>query len=539
MRDDQNQQKRKYRRKRWAKRIIVVVLLLGVVMAAVFTLFIQPNLKKDAFVYKEATVQRGRLVVGVTESGYVDASKVTQEYSLDLSVSSDDDENDDDDDETSEQYLKIESMNVAVGQRMNQGDLLFVLTEESIKDVRKSLSYNLSEAAVELSEAQETYSSDALSALYSYESGQMAGELADDKYNLTIDTYQNQIDTLHRQITVTTESLEDAKESLETLLASDSYKKINSDYKSARDTYEAADEGKNYSFATIQEKFLKAKEQYDNQNQRVDSLNKSITEMTDSILKYQEQVTILERDAYLTKLSATQTKESSELTSELAELQYNNKLSSLEETLSEAKTAYEEAKEKLEAFETFVGDGNIYAEYTGLISELNYTVSDYFMTEGAMLSYILEDAYTLSIDVSQEDITNIAVGDTVQIEFKAYPDQSFSGVVSAIKITETSSGTATVSYPVTIQITGDTSKIFESMNADVTFITEEKSDCLYVSRKAITTSTTSSFVYVKDENGEIKEKRVQTGISNGTYIEITSGLEENETVYIKTQTGEE
>ena len=248
MRDDQNQQKRKYRRKRWIKRIIVVVLFLGIIVAAVFTLFIQPNLKKDAFVYKEATVQRGELVVGVTESGYVDASKVTQDYSLDLSVSSedDDDENDNDDEETSEQYLKIEATNAAVGQRVNKGDLLFVLTEENIKDVRKALSYNLNEAAVELSEAQETYSSDALSALYSYKSGQMAGELADDKYKLTIDTYQNQIETLYRQIVVTIESLDDTKESLQTLLESDSYKKINSDYKSARDTYEAADEGKNY-----------------------------------------------------------------------------------------------------------------------------------------------------------------------------------------------------------------------------------------------------------------------------------------------------
>ena len=45
---------------------LALVVLLG---ASVYTLFIQPNLSTETYVYKEETVVRGDLILGIMESG--------------------------------------------------------------------------------------------------------------------------------------------------------------------------------------------------------------------------------------------------------------------------------------------------------------------------------------------------------------------------------------------------------------------------------------------------------------------------------------
>ena len=114
----------------------------------------------------------------------------------------------------------------------------------------------------------------------------------------------------------------------------------------------------------------------------------------------------------------------------------------------------------LDDFEAFVGtDGIVYADGSGLITEVAYESGDRLMNTGAMLSYVKEEDYTITIDVSEEDISYINVGDTVDIEFNAYPDELCSGIVSAVTTTADSSYSSTVNYPVTIRIEGDTGKL--------------------------------------------------------------------------------
>ena len=58
---------------------------------------------------------------------------------------------------------------------------------------------------------------------------------------------------------------------------------------------------------------------------------------------------------------------------------------------------------------------------------------------------------------------------------------------------------------------------------------------LYVSNKAIINEGTSYYVKMKDENGIIQKVQVITGFSDGINVEITSGLEEGDTVLIESQ----
>ena len=61
----------------------------------------------------------------------------------------------------------------------------------------------------------------------------------------------------------------------------------------------------------------------------------------------------------------------------------------------------------------------------------------------------MQEAVTISVSVAQDDISEVEVGDTVNINLTAYEDETFHGKVTSISST-TSSDTSTVSYPVVV-----------------------------------------------------------------------------------------
>ena len=82
------------------------------------------------------------------------------------------------------------------------------------------------------------------------------------------------------------------------------------------------------------------------------------------------------------------------------------------------------------------------------------------------------------------------------------------------------------SYTVEISVEGALEKLYGGMTADVIFVTEEKADILYVSRKAIVEENGKSYVYRETALGGKELADVETGITNGVDIEILSGLED-------------
>jgi len=171
--------------------------------------------------------------------------------------------------------------------------------------------------------------------------------------------------------------------------------------------------------------------------------------------------------------------------------------------------------------------------------ELNYEADDSFTTTGTIVSYVTDNSLTLTVDVSQEDISSVSVNEAVTIDFTAYPDVVYEGMVTAITTTVEDSSSSTVSYPVTIQILGDTDPIFEGMSGNVTFVTDKKEAVLSISEKAVFEENGRPYVYYKNSAGEREKKEVETGFTNGTNVEIVSGLSEGDIVYISSKVSDE
>lgn len=74
----------KKKQKRIGKIILLLLLLAAVIAAACYTVWIKPRQNQEVVVYKEETVQRGDLTVGVTESGSLSFGITSQLYDLEL-----------------------------------------------------------------------------------------------------------------------------------------------------------------------------------------------------------------------------------------------------------------------------------------------------------------------------------------------------------------------------------------------------------------------------------------------------------------------
>lgn len=518
-------------RKKLIRISIIVLVILAFLGAAGYTLFIQPTLEQDTYIYKEAEVTYGDLQVGIMESGSIETEEETQKYELDLVEDSEGDTESDDDDVDISEYLKFEEVYVAVGQRVQKGDPIYKLKDSTVENVRKKLALEEAEAETALAEANLSCSLDTLEAEHTSSSDSLAGTTAEGIYNIETAKLNNEaagyvaaIKECYANIDIYNKKIADTK--------ADDDGEAYEDYLEAKKDYDEADKENERTFVTIQSDYISAKEKYDSMMETIEDCEEKIADEEDNIEDYLAKIQDAQTTSGADVLTAKQEYETDTLAGSISQDTYKYSVGSAEEDVTQAQSDLDDAKEKMEDFESFVGDGTIYAKSDGLITAVVYEVGDALSSTSDLISYVTESSITLSVDVSEEDIVDIAVGDSVNIEFTAYPDESYQGEVTAITTTATSDHATTVSYPVTIKVIGDTSKLFSGMTGDVTFVTDEKSEVLYVSRKAIVEQNGKSYVYQKDKNGDMVLTKVTTGFTDGVNVEITEGLTEDDVIYI-------
>lgn len=187
--------------KKQKKLILAGIALFLLILAASYTVFIAPLLQKEQWIYKEETVERGTLKVGVTESGSLEYNTKSIDYDLDLDVSDDDeDDSEEDDDDTVQKYLKIEEIYAASGQRVTEGEELLKFTEDSVEAVRALLQNAVVEAQADYAEAESTYELSLLEAQTDYDTQKISASYAASIRNTSGTSVTNKVASLQVQL---------------------------------------------------------------------------------------------------------------------------------------------------------------------------------------------------------------------------------------------------------------------------------------------------------------------------------------------------
>lgn len=456
-------------------------------------------------VYKETRVEKGNLTVGVTESGSVSIGTVTQDLEdleelSDTSASSGSTSASENTGgmaggmaaastaggtaktSSSSGNLEVEEVYVTVGQVVTVGDPILKLTEKSVGEYQEKLEKAVKTAELSLKETNLSAKSSKLSAQYTYNTNVANGSVAQSEYDATISTLQAAVDSAQAAVDASAEKITDYQNRIA---------------KGENCNAALAEEQANYNSCVS--KLQSAK-------------NEQTTKAAEAKQKYEETMMKYSNAGNL----------------------YEIDTSGIDTEIEEAQDELEEANENLQNFKALVGDGIIYAQYAGTLSSVGYEKGDTLSSSTDVAVFQNTEEVAMTVSVSQEDISTVNIGDSVEIVLTAYEDKVYEGQVESMDISS-SSGTSTVSYDVTVMFTGDVSDVYQDMTGNVTFITSQVKDVLYVSNKAVLLEGTDSYVDVKRDDGTIEKQEVVTGFSDGVYVEISSGLEEGQTVLIESQ----
>jgi HlyD family secretion protein len=224
----------------------------------------------------------------------------------------------------------------------------------------------------------------------------------------------------------------------------------------------------------------------------------------------------------------------------------------------------------------------IYAPIDGIVSQLNVEKGERVLgttqMQGTDMMHISDlNVIEARVDVSENDVLRVQIGDTTEIELDAYPDKKFKGVVHQIansaKSTLTGQSEQVTNFEVTILLLKDSYKeligtdgkkfpFLPGMSASVAIMTNKVTNMIAIPIQAVTTRDPSDTMSSKGDkeisekadidsdktetskketskplevvfivdNGKAKLVPVKTGIQDDEYIEIKEGLKGDEQV---------
>lgn len=486
--------KQKEHSKVWKRNVVIAILIVVIVLVLIVAALVFGLFRGDGQDMSEQT-QWGEFQTGENMSEMVSAYGVTSIGTTEIEFPI----------ETLENRLEIEEVYLSSGEEVTAGAALFKLTEESVNTVKTELEETLRAADLAYRAGYIEYEQSKITSYYDKEETVLSGQYADAVYNETISG-------LYDAVEKAKEELDEAKEQIaeyETAIANNSYyeeykvgyykdlydenleilkarmdewgvswsevvyggssggsaggssmmrssisggggvssgdngqsmhsqyvtvlsglykvlEQNLADYEQALSDYEDASENASFNLQTLklqlsslEEKYAEAKENYDN-----------------SILQ------------------AELTKETTLYNAEKADSTYETDMEKAESDYEELADAREEAQSNLDLFNELVKDNCYYAQDEGTILRMSARSGEEIGAGSRLYTLRDEDEMTVTVSVSQEDIAKLAVGDSAFV----YSTESgtYQGVITAISPISSSSSKTSITYSVTVSLSGD------------------------------------------------------------------------------------
>ncbi len=189
----------------------------------------------------------------------------------------------------------------------------------------------------------------------------------------------------------------------------------------------------------------------------------------------------------------------------------------------------EQARAAYRAAQATLAETNVRAGADGIVYILPLREGA-FVNPGDLLVGVANlDVVQVRAFIDEPDVGRIARNESAQISWDALPGRTWTGVITTVPTTVVQRGTRTVGE-ILCQVPNSDLKLLPNINVTVSVTTAEARNVLTVPREAVRQDTTK-YVYevVKDK---LQRRNVQTGLSNLTRTEITSGLRDDSVVAI-------
>lgn len=173
----------------------------------------------------------------------------------------------------------------------------------------------------------------------------------------------------------------------------------------------------------------------------------------------------------------------------------------------------------------------ILAPFAGTITELRMQVGDVVSPGSRAVQMADLSALYLDVPVSEVDIPYIQVGQSAELIFDAFFEDTYQGVVSEIASVPNLAG-GVVNYNVTILMQSGMDKVKPGMTVGVNILTETRENTYVVPAESVFTRDGKTYVYVR-RDGRPEMVEVKIGAYSSQSIEILEAdIQNGEAIYI-------
>ena len=202
------------------------------------------------------------------------------------------------------------------------------------------------------------------------------------------------------------------------------------------------------------------------------------------------------------------------------------------ENYEQALSTFETARARFAASQIQLGYTEIKAPFGGLIVARYVKLAEQVSPNTPLFRISDFDPLLCPVQVPERDLPHLHLGQSAYVRVEPYPDERFdAGVLRLSPVIDAATGTMKVTLEVRSR-----GRLRPGMFARVFIETATRPDALVIPKSALSLESIGDTVFVAD--GDLASRReVELGFQEGDFVEVVSGVAEDESVIVVGQDG--
>ena len=195
-------------------------------------------------------------------------------------------------------------------------------------------------------------------------------------------------------------------------------------------------------------------------------------------------------------------------------------------SVANAKAAVDAAESQVGLAKRSLSYAIVIAPISGFVSERTANLGEYVSPQQKVATIVNLNPLRVRIDIPEQAIPRVHVGESVSVRVSAYPDRNFAGHIARISPNVTpTSRTLTVEA----EVQNPNGELKPGQFATVRILMPQNETAVLVPQRALHQVSGATYVFVI-KNGRAEQRLVQSGQTEGDLIEIKSGVSADEIV---------
>jgi multidrug efflux pump subunit AcrA (membrane-fusion protein) len=195
-------------------------------------------------------------------------------------------------------------------------------------------------------------------------------------------------------------------------------------------------------------------------------------------------------------------------------------------TVANSQAAVDAAATQLALAKRNLGYTVVVSPMAGYVAERPADVGEYVSPQQKVATIVNMNPLRVHMDIPEQAIPQIHVGESVSVSVAGYPDRSFAGHVARVSPNVTA---ASRTLTIEADVENPRAELKPGQFATVRILLPQTEPAVMVPQRALRTISGSAYVFVI-KNGHAEQRLVQSGQAEADMVEIKSGVAADELV---------